>query len=122
MDKQRVVELRSKLENHLGKLNGDHLFTVGRAVYSDTDVTFKVNVRDANAQPKEKADFFAHADMFGLKPTDLNKIFVTGRGRYKIVGLRMSARRRPIIATEVGTGRQFVFPGEMVRNALGRNQ
>ena len=99
--------------------------TAGNAKYSATNVEFKVNVCVVSAggvvETKERQAFRAYCRTYGLKPEDLDKVFVQGHRRFKIAGLKTTSARYPVLAQELGnSGKTFKFPASSVAMYLSR--
>ena len=110
--------LRKQGEAALTALEGFSA-SFGKMTYDPTcgTVTCKVTFVADGADPL-KADFERFAGGYGLKPEDHGREFRNGGRRFKIAGLNTRARKRPIVATEAGTGKEYVFTVESVKRGL----
>jgi hypothetical protein len=92
---------------------------VGNARFSgDTDeVTFSVQCNRAGARPQRHIDFERYADMYGLKPEDLGRSFVSHGHTFTIDGFEVSRCTRPIMANRED-GKPFIFAADTVAGAL----
>lgn len=79
-------------------------------------VTLRFTV--AGALGRDAADFVTYCGLFGLKAEDLNRTFHVRGTEYRIVGLRPSARKMPVLAERVDNGQRYAFAAEGVRVAL----
>ena len=59
------------------------------------------------------------ARLYTLNPDDLGKTFTSGGKTFKIEGLKTRSHKRPVLASDVRTGKKFVFEVEAVQRALG---
>lgn len=101
-------DLGVKLTQGHGKYGGFGSLTIEIAAVSKHG---KVITREAE-------DFTEFAGDFGLKASDLGKTFKNFDGdEFKIVGLRIRAPKRPILAESVD-GRRFIFSVESVKRGL----
>ena len=84
--------------------------------------TFKIEatpVVNGEAKDRETLNFERYAQSYGLLPTDLGREFLAFDGnRYKITGLNTRARKNPIVAKSVKSGKTYVFPAHSVSRAL----
>jgi hypothetical protein len=68
-----------------------------------------------------KNEFAEYAAMFLLEPEDFGREFTefpTGGRTFKICGIKPRATKRPILATEVVSGKRYAFPSEFVAKQL----
>jgi hypothetical protein len=95
------------------------------ARYTGTQMTFRFILRtkttddDGNQITPEATAFKTKAWVYGLKPTDLGKEFISNGKTFKITGLISRRKKYPIQATCVETGRGFKFGASQVVAALG---
>ena len=90
---------------------------------NECPVAFKLQtvVTDVSGEvvTSEAQDFKRCAVLFGLKPEDLGREFVSPQGkRFKICGAKPRNRKYPILAKCVTTGRVYKFPEDQVVRAL----
>lgn len=95
-----------------------------RGTYGDTFGTFKLEIstvaKDGTVFSREADDFKQYATLYGLEADDLGKEFIAGGGRkFKISGLAMKSRKRPVLAKDVN-GKTFKFDARTVKLYLGR--
>lgn len=57
----------------------------------------------------EALDFKQYAESFGLKATDLGRVFINRGDKYKIIGLKPRSHKYPIIAERVIGGQRYKF-------------
>lgn len=79
--------------------------------------SFKPKVEFTTANAAEDV-FRTYADMYDLDPDDFGKEFTASGKRFKISGLAPQNRSRPILATEVSTGRGYKFTVDGIQRAL----
>ena len=126
LTKVQVRDMRANLQKMLDKhYNGDDCSAkVGNASFDGGSVTFKLIVStvgaDGELETPEAAAFKRNADLFGLKPTDLNRTFVIGTSRYKVTGLKPHSPKFPVITENVATGKSYKWPSETVVSAMSR--
>ena len=100
--------------------------TRGKATYgSGGNMSIKVEIALIDeatgtvATPEAEAfQQLAHSYGGGLQASDLGREFTSSGKRYKVIGLRPRAGKRPIICEEIATGKQFVFPAASVAQLL----
>jgi|GEM_PF-1314809 len=125
MDREKVKALRDKMQEALDAFVGSDngvVVKVGHASYTDSNVTFKVEVSevvDGKAVTKEASAFKALASMYGLKPEDLGRRFAFRGGQYEVCGLNAKAGKFPICGKRVSDGKGFKFGEQTVALALG---
>lgn len=96
---------------------------VGNASFSMNHIKFqmKVDSKDTNGEViiKEAEYFTAYAELYGLKATDLNRVFKHNGIEYKIIGLvpNRNAKYR-IITQNTGNKKIYKFQLEHVRRML----
>ena len=92
--------------------------------YGSTHCTIKfqfAKVTEEGAMTAERKAFENYAARHGLDPDDFGREFRTYRGgTYRITGLNTRARKYPIQAEHVGTGKMYKFPAQQVKDALAR--
>jgi hypothetical protein len=125
MDREKVKALRDKMQEALDAFVGSDngvVVKVGHASFSDSSVTFKVDVSEiVNGQvvTKEASAFKAMACLYGLKPEDLGRTFAFRGEKYTVSGLNPKAAKYPICGKRVSDGKGFKFGERMVAVALG---
>lgn len=126
-DRAKVRDVRERLTQSLeqtAKVMGVAI-KVGRATFSDNNITFKVEVaaigEDGEVQSREAENFKLYAYRYGLKPEDLGKTFQYGRREYTIVGCSPRSYRFPILVKRED-GVTVKVPGDTVKFALAQLQ
>jgi len=92
-------------------------FKLGGGRFSPTHYGGKLDVTIAGAEPQEAQDFRRYADMFGLKPDDLGRTFLSRGRQFTIVGLLARSKRYPVLGQN-GRGTRYKFPVETVKAGL----
>ena len=94
------------------------------ARYEPTNATLKIEaaIIGANgiALQKEREDFKLYAQMYGLKPEDLDKDILYGNNLYTIVGVNLRRPKYPIIAKRIYDGKTMLLTASGVKMALAR--
>ena len=126
MDRNKVRELSSIISSILAEAS-DKLKAygvvaeVGSGSFTDSNVTFKVNVSEVGengeAKSREAESFKTNASLYGLDPSDLGKTFVDRGNNYTVLGLAPRRSKYPVLAVR-GDGKKFKFRVETVRLAL----
>lgn len=123
LNRQIVREIRERMEQPLNDAlsNMGLSVQVGSAHFSPSNVTFKVEIailgRDGKPVDKKVEDFLHLADMYGLKPTDLGRVFHCMGKRYTVSGLAARSYKYPILAKDE-RGKTYKFPASTVKRAL----
>lgn len=114
IDRQFMRDLRVSLELALSVVAERHGISikVGHGTFAGENGAFKLELAtiggDGIANTKERSDFKRYAAMLNLKPEWLDQEFEQGGDTFTIRGLRLKARKRPVIASKKG-GKLFVF-------------
>ena len=129
IDSKLFPALRAELESTL-KPVADKLgiqIAIGRGTYDRelTNGTIKLELSTIGdngvAETKEVTDFRSAAGLYGLRATDLGREFTAAAGkRFRVSGLRAKARTKPILAVEVSTGKEYIWPADSVKMYLDR--
>ena len=102
MDRTTAKILREKLNNLFAE-HGIEGFDidVGNASYDDTQVTFKVQIKETGAPSVEELDLEEYAGLYDL---DTSKIATVKGDKYSLVGFNSRARKQPFIIQKLGIG------------------
>ena len=118
INKPIVKDLRDILNNVLNDNERLELFDVhvGNASFTDTEVTFKLNVKVKGSKPKDQTDLEEYLSMTSRWGTDLDKDRVVNyRGMdLKLVGYKRANRKYPFILQDVKTSKRYKFPTDWV--------
>tara|TARA_R110002110_G_scaffold69439_12_gene187217 strand:- start:1087 stop:1512 length:426 start_codon:yes stop_codon:yes gene_type:complete len=120
LDIHAIVDIRKALEPALQEIGAEYglTLTLGRGTYSTENGTGTLKLElatlgeNGEAESPAAKDFKAHAELFGLKATDLGRRFVSNGSEFEISGLKPRNRKYPIIATKVSDGRGYKFSEE----------
>ena len=121
INKQVVKNLRTEIQdmfdNRLDHWD-DLVAHVGNASFSDTEVTFKLNVKVKGSKPKDEKDLEEYVSMISKWGTNLDKDrIVNYRGMdLKLVGYKRANRKYPFILQDVATSKRYKFPTDWVND------
>jgi len=106
MDKTTAKILREKLKDLLPMygISEDYEITVGNASYDDTQVTFKVQIKETGAPSAEEKDLERYAKLHGLDTTKIHDI--QGK-RMTLVGFNTRATKMPYLAKDMNGGETY---------------
>ncbi len=127
---QNIKTIRDELNQLLAQYNRDNkhglTVTLGDASYNAHSVTIKTTATvtldglpEGVPQTPEAADFLQYAEEYGLKTTDLGRVFKSGTREYRIVGLKPKNHSLPIIAEDKQSNRQYKFYASDIKRLLG---
>lgn len=130
INKDNIAIIRAELGELLEQYNSNNkhglTLTIGDASYNAQTVTFKTTATvaleglpEGMPQTPEAANFLQHAETYGLKTTDLGRVFKTGGREYRIVGLKPKNRTLPIIAEDMQSKRLYKFENSDIKRVLG---
>jgi hypothetical protein len=126
MDKKQAEAVRIALQAAVEAAAGAAGAKISRVRLTyNLDGTFSFRVEggmlkaDGSAINKEAADWTAMARLYTLNPDDLGKTFTSGGKTFKIEGLKTRSHKRPVLASDVRTGKKFVFDVESIHRAFG---
>jgi len=116
MERSKAKKLAGELEKALAPLAAKYGLTVSVTGGVIGQFAFRPRVEFTEADGARKL-FETYATAFGLKTTDFGRTFVTAGRQYKIVGLKLNAAKRPVLA-ERTDGKTYMFPTSAIRAAL----
>jgi len=107
MNKATAKALREKL-NAIFEEHGIDGYEIhaGNASFDDTQVTFKVEVREQGAGSVEERDLETFANIIGL---DTTKIANQQGKTFTLVGYKTRARKNPWIVQDMSSGTKYVI-------------
>jgi hypothetical protein len=124
MTKEKIVAFRKLLAKFI-ETNESELKSIGiaatqaNASFGASEARLKVVLTDLNEDGKKieviETNFAAYAEAYGLKQSDFGKTYRSDGKTYKIVGLKPSYRKYPIIV-ESGSKRYKLTPEQVRRN------
>lgn len=84
--------------------------TPGSIKYTPTSFTMTVKglISDGSVSG-EQAEFERICGLFGKKPEDYGKTFVSNGKTFRLVGINPKARKYPFVGLELGTGKRYKF-------------
>lgn len=108
-----VRVLREELQAVIDKYAADHGLIVkfGNATYSDSEITFKVNVLRADVD-NAKAKWDECCAAFGLAQEDFGKEILLSGKKFVVSGIRPSARKNCILIRNLEDGKEYVISRE----------
>ncbi len=97
-------------------------FSFSGGNFSELEATLKLKICTENENgeiiPKERIDYLTNANLLNLKPEWLDKTFISRNKIFKIIGLKLSHTKYPVICQNVETGKRFKFPSYEVREGM----
>jgi hypothetical protein len=123
LTRKNVNEIERKVNERLAELSeeiGVNL-TVSGGTFSKVEATLKLKIQVQNPDTgsfytKEGEDFKHNAHLVGMKPSDLGKTFKKyGQEVYTIEGLRIRARKSPILCKKISNGKMYGFAADAVK-------
>jgi hypothetical protein len=98
--------------------------TEGGGNFSEDNYTCKMNIscigEDGVVKTHEAESFKSSAEVYGLDPTDLNKVVTISGLQIRIKGIKPRNHKMPIIGEDIVTGKLYKFPVRSIQIALGR--
>jgi len=73
---------------------------------------------NGNAMDSRAKDFIKYASLYGLSEGDFLAEFRSNGETFRICGFKPRARKYPVLAENVRTGKTFKFPAERVKRLL----
>ena len=124
LNRKLIKDLRDQLQTlmleqapkHSSQL-ADFEIQVGNASYSDTEVTFKINLRMKGAKSQAEKDLEDWAEMDNL---DLTKIVKLEGKSFSLSGYRRKAPKKPYLVQDLEGGGEYIMTREMVKRLFGK--
>lgn len=116
MDKMKAKMMAADIAAALEAVAKKHGMTVELkgGSYDPTLGTYRPKV-EFKSNDSDRVEFERYAQMFGMKKEAFGHVFTDVRGNsYKVVGIRPSASKRPVLATSMTDGKTYCFPGYVV--------
>jgi len=119
MNKATAKILRNKL-NAILEEHGIEGYEIhaGNASFDDSQVTFKVEVREQGAGSSEERDLETFANISDL---DTNKIVNQQGKTYSLVGYKTRARKNPWIVQDMKSGSKYVINDMTAQRWFGKD-
>src|SRR5215467_3328254 len=112
MDKQMARQMAADIQQALAGVASKYGMTVAvRGGSFDTAGMYRPRIEFAAGDFARK-EFERYAGMFGLKAEHYGATFTSAGTAFKVTGLRLASRKRPVLAARVSDGKEFVFPIE----------
>ena len=119
LNRKMVKDLRAKLDDALSDNESLRQFIVevGGANFSDTEVTFKVNLRVYGEKSQSEKDLEDFASMDKL---DLTKIATLDGKQFKLSGFRRKARTKPYLIQDQKGGGEYIITTDTAKRYFGK--
>jgi hypothetical protein len=119
LNRKIVKDLRETLQSNLLKNMDEFEISVGNASFSDTEVTYKLNVRLKGAETKEQSDLRIFGEMDGV---DTTKIADVQGIKYSLIGYNRKGRIRPYIVKNLDTNKDYLFTTDMAKKFFSKGE
>jgi len=116
LNRKIVKEMRSVLEDKLTDLD-NFVVEVGSANFSDTEVTFKVNLRIKGAKSQSEKEL---EDWAGIYKLDLNKVARLDGKEFKLSGYRRKARKKPFLIKDLQNGGEYIISDDIAKKYFAK--
>ena len=119
LNRKMVKDLRAKLDDALSDNESLRQFIVevGGANFSDTEVTFKVNLRVYGEKSQSEKDLEDFASMDKL---DITKVATLDGKEFKLSGFRRKARTKPYLIQDQKGGGEYIITTETAKRYFGK--
>jgi len=119
LNRKMVKDLRARLDDALNDNESLRQFIVevGSANFSDTEVTFKVNLRVYGEKSQSEKDLEDFAKIDGL---DLTKIAKLDGKDFSLSGFRRKARTKPYLIQDLKTGGEYIITTDTAKRYFGK--
>ena len=119
LNRKLVKNLRAVLDD---ALNDNESFAqviveVGSANFSDTEVTFKVNLRIKGAKSQSEKEL---EDWAGIYKLDLNKVARLDGKEFKLSGYRRRARKKPFLIKDLQNGGEYIISDDIAKKYFAK--
>ena len=116
LNRKIVKEMRLVLEDKLTDLD-NFVVEVGSANFSDTEVTFKVNLRIKGAKSQSEKEL---EDWAGIYKLDLNKVARLDGKEFKLSGYRRKARKKPFLIKDLQNGGEYIISDDIAKKYFAK--
>jgi hypothetical protein len=119
LNRKLVKNLRAVLDDALNDNESFEQFIVevGSANFSDTEVTFKVNLRIKGAKSQSEKEL---EDWAGIYKLDLNKVARLDGKEFKLSGYRRKARKKPFLIKDLQNGGEYIISDDMAKKYFAK--
>ena len=119
LNRKMVKDLRAILDDALNDNESlkEFIVEVGSANFSDTEVTFKVNLRMNGAKSQSQKDLEFYGNMHNL---DLSKIAKLDGKDFSLSGFRRKARTKPYLIQDLKTGGEYIITTDTAKRYFGK--
>ena len=121
LNRKMEKDLRAKLDDALSDNESLRQFIVevGGANFSDTEVTFKVNLRVYGEKSQSEKDLEDFASMDKL---DITKVATLDGKEFKLSGFRRKARTKPYLIQDLKNGGEYIITTEVAKKYFGKGE
>lgn len=126
MTKAILTALGNEIEEALQDIAKKHNVQIrrGNGTYGETNATLKLEIsdisEDGSVLDKEAETFLSMATIYGFKPDDLNRVFISNGDKYSITGMNPRRSKYPISAIRLRDGGKYKFTVVYTKLALAR--
>ena len=119
LNRKMVKDLRAILDDALNDNESikEFIVEIGSANFSDTEVTFKVNLRMNGAKSQSQKDLECYGNMDNL---DLSKIAKLDGKDFSLSGFRRKARTKPYLIQDLKTGGEYIITTATAKRYFGK--
>lgn len=116
LNRKIVKEMRLVLQDKLIDLDNFEV-EVGGANFSDTEVTFKVNLRVKGAKSQSEKEL---EDWAGIYKLDLTKVARLDGKEFKLSGYRRRARKKPFLIKDLQNGGEYIISDDTAKKYFAK--
>lgn len=116
LNRKIVKEMRLVLQDKLTDLDNFEV-EVGGANFSDTEVTFKVNLRVKGAKSQSEKEL---EDWAGIYKLDLTKVARLDGKEFKLSGYRRRARKKPFLIKDLQNGGEYIISDDIAKKYFAK--
>ena len=119
LNRKLVKNLRAVLDDALNDNESFEQFIVevGSANFSDTEVTFKVNLRIKGAKSQSEKEL---EDWAGIYKLDLTKVARLDGKEFKLSGYRRRARKKPFLIKDLQNGGEYIISDDIAKKYFAK--
>ena len=119
LNRKMVKDLRAILDDALNDNESlkEFIVEIGSANFSDTEVTFKVNLRMNGAKSQSQKDLEFYGNMDNL---DHSKIAKLDGKDFSLSGFRRKARTKPYLIQDLKTGGEYIITTDTAKRYFGK--